>query len=132
MNGPDLGRRTPAEGLVGFAVALSALLVVVFGILQFGLWYHAQTVVLSAAREGAHAAALDGATPESGAATARRLLQLGLGRSGSDVRVEAAADAEVAVVAARGHLQPLVGIPRMLETLPLRARAVAYREGFRP
>lgn len=127
-----LGGRARAAGLVEFAVVLPTFLLLVLGIAQFGLWYHAQGVVLASAREAAQAAALEGATPEEGAAVAQRLLALGLGRLAADVRVEAAADAEVAVVAAEGRLAPIVPLPGIPAGLPLRARAVSYREGFRP
>lgn len=125
-------RRARASGLVEFAVALPVLLLLVLGIAQFGLWYHAQSVVLAATREGAHAAALEGAAPEDGVAAARRLVAAGLGRLADGVRVDAAADAEVAVVAAEGVLPPIVPLSGVVGGLPLRARAIAQREVFRP
>jgi Flp pilus assembly protein TadG len=125
-------RRERCEGIVGFAICLLALLFIVLGIAQFGLWYHAQTVVLGAAREGANAAALEGASPDDGVAVTRRLVQVGLGRYGAGVQVNGDGDAEVSVVEARGGLPAIVRIPGVMETLPLRARAVAYREAFRP
>ena len=54
--------------LVGLVVMMLAL-----GLIQFGLWYHAQHVVLGAAQEGAHAAALDAATTADGHVRAAEL-----------------------------------------------------------
>jgi Flp pilus assembly protein TadG len=125
-------QRARAQGLLDFAIALSALLLVVLGILQFGLWYYAQTVVLAAAREGAHTAALEGATATDGATTAQQVVRLGLGRWGTTVQVQAATDDEVAAVTATGTLTPLVPLPGLAGGLPLHARAIVARERFRP
>ena len=47
------------------------LLVLVFGAVNVAWWYHARNVALAAARAGAEAGRLSGATPAQGAAAAK-------------------------------------------------------------
>lgn len=49
-----------------------AAFLLIFGIVHAGIWFHARNVALSAAREGAHAASMDGGT--GGAARAADFL----------------------------------------------------------
>lgn len=111
---------------------LAVFLAVVLTVAQLGLWLYAASVAQGAAREGALVAALEGGTPDEGAATARRLLGVGLGGYAAGLRVAAEADAEVAVVAADGTLAAWFPLPGLGSDLPVHARAVARREGFRP
>jgi Flp pilus assembly protein TadG len=130
--GREARRRATGQSLVDFAIALPLLVLVLLGMVQFAVWYHGESVVLAAVREGAHAAALEGGIAQDGVDTARRLVTAGLGRYGAGVTVEAAVDAEVARVVAEGRLPAIVPLPGLPDGLPLRARATAYREGFRP
>ena len=127
-----LQTRTPGQAVLEFAVALPVFLMVVLGAVQFGLWYHAQSVVVAAVREGARAVALEGGLPEDGRATTRQLLRAGLGRFQARVEVDVDEDAEVAVVTARGSLAPIVPLPGVAAGLPLQARSAVLRERFRP
>ena len=89
-------------------------------------------MVQAATREGAHAAALEGSAPQDGVATARRLISASLGQFGANVELDASSDDEVAVVAASGSMRPILPLPVLGQSLPLGARAIAYREMFRP
>ena len=110
--------------LVGLVVISLAL-----GLLQFGLWYHAQHVVLGAAQEGAHAAALDGATTSEGQVRATELTRAGLGSLSKDVTVSSIATDKIATVHVEAHLAPIVPF---LPTLTLNADGRAFKERFIP
>jgi Flp pilus assembly protein TadG len=110
--------------LVGLVVMSLAL-----GLIQFGLWYHAQHVVLGAAQEGAHAAALDGATTRDGQARAAELTRAGLGSLSNHVWVSATASDEIATVNVEAHMAPIVPF---LPTITLQAEGRAFRERFIP
>jgi hypothetical protein len=61
-------RGDSGQSLVEFALVVPLLLLLVFGIIEFGRVYHAQLVVASAAREGARKAAVNGDPDTIGAA----------------------------------------------------------------
>lgn len=62
MSGPDMRRRQGDRGAaaVEFALVLPVLLLVIFGIIDFGRMLYAKITLAEAAREGARAAALVG------------------------------------------------------------------------
>jgi hypothetical protein len=117
------------------AVSLPLLVLLVIVLLQGALYVHALHVVASAAREGARAAAADGATVADGEARARALLGAGLGHAGSDLLVQVGEDADDVRVEVSGSMGLLglrtagAGTP---VGLPLEGRGHATREGFRP
>ena len=74
-------RRERGSVAVELAVVAPALMLLVLGVLQFGLWYHAQNVVQTAALEGARTAAAEDGTAETGQARALEVLQEGLGQA---------------------------------------------------
>jgi Flp pilus assembly protein TadG len=120
----EQGEAFVETALVGLVVMTLAL-----GLIQFGLWYHAQHVVLGAAQEGAHAAALDGATTADGQFRAAELTRAGLGSLSNEVSVSAAATDEVATVHVEAHMAPIVPF---LPTITLQAEGRAFRERFIP
>lgn len=122
--------RQPGQALVEGAIAFVLLTMVALALVQFALFVHAQNVVTGAVQDGARAAAGQGGTPERGVAHARALILAGLGAEAGAVEVSGAASGGTVVVEARGSLRlliPWVGDARV----PLRARAVAQKEGFR-
>ncbi|MFN2490794.1 MAG: TadE family protein [Actinomycetota bacterium] len=120
----EQGEAFVETALVGLVVMTLAL-----GLIQFGLWYHAQHVVLGAAQEGAHAAALAGATTADGEVRATELTRAGLGSLSNEVSVLAAATNEVATVHVEAHMAPIVPF---LPTITLQAEGRAFRERFIP
>jgi Flp pilus assembly protein TadG len=106
-------------------VVAGLLLVMVLGVVQFGLWFYGRTVVTGAAREGARAAR----GGERGYAVERagEVLEGGLGRlaAGQDVKVhEAEGRMQVTVSASLPSLVPF------LHTLPVAATGSARREAI--
>lgn len=121
---PERGETFVESALVGLVVML-----LVLGLLQFGLWYHAQHVVIGAAQEGAHAAALDRAFPADGEKRAEEVTRAGLGSLSEDVSVSSSATERVATINVRAKLAPLVPF---FPTLTLAAEARAFKERFIP
>jgi Flp pilus assembly protein TadG len=116
--------------MVEFALVVPVLLVVLIGIVQFALVYHARDVATTAAQEGARLAAAEGRTPEDGEARARDVLQSGLGQTGAGFSVSAQDDGENVVVEASGDY-PLI-IPWVTgNSIPIKADATVRREEFR-
>jgi Flp pilus assembly protein TadG len=110
--------------LVGVVVMALSL-----GLLQFGLWYHAQHVVLGAAQDGAHAAALDGAAPADGEQRAEELVRAGLGSISDGATVSTATTDRVATVRVETSISAIVPF---LPDIELRAEGRAFRERFIP
>lgn len=116
--------------MVELALVLPVLLVILIGVVQFALVYHAKNVATIAAQEGARLAAADGRTPAEGAARARDVLQSGLGGTGSEFSVTAQDTGETVVVQAEGDY-PLI-IPWVTgRSIPIEAAAEVHKEGFR-
>ena len=117
------------QGMVEFALALPVLLVVLIGVLQFGLMYHAQNVMTTAAQEGARLAAQQGSDLASGQARAQDVLLAGLGKTGASFDVTATDTGKTVVVAASGNyplIFPWVGSRKVALT----ATATIRKEGF--
>lgn len=118
------------QAMVETAIAFPLLLLTAIGLVQFALYYHAQNVVIGAVQDGARVAAEENRSVGEGVAYTQALLQAGLGPSASDVRVQGADGGDVVVLEAQGRLHliiPWVGDG----SVPLRARAVMRKEGFR-
>ena len=120
----ERGEAFVETALVGLVVMSLSL-----GLIQFGLWYHAQHVVLGAAQEGAHAAALDGASTSEGQVRAAELSRAGLGSLSGDVTVSSIATDEIATVHVQAHMTPIVPF---LPTITLKADGRAFKERFIP
>jgi len=111
-----------------FVAVVWVFMVVVLGAAQFGLWWHAQHVVLAAAQDAARLTAAEDGTPAAGRARALDLLHAGLGRdAGATVQVHR--DGELASATVTGRLQPLLPIGGGIR---LRATAPSFAEHFRP
>jgi hypothetical protein len=114
---------------VEFTAVVWLFLLIVLGAAQFGLWWHAQHVVLGAAQDAARLVAADGATPAAGHTRARELLQAGLGRDAATAQVQVRRGLEVTQVTVSARLRPLLPIGGGIR---LRATAHSHTERFRP
>src|SRR3972149_1091068 len=124
----DGGRRGErGQAMVELVLVLPVLLIILIGVVQFALVYHAKDVATTAAQEGARLAAADGRTPAEGAARARDVLQSGLGRTGSEFRVTAQDMGDTVVVQAEGHY-PLIIPWGTGRTVPIEAAAGGHKE----
>lgn len=116
--------------MVELAIVLPVLLIVLIGIVQFALVYHARDVATTAAQEGARFAAAEGRTPEEGAARTRDVLESGLGETGAGFSVTAEDSGEIVIVEASGDY-PLI-IPWVTgNSIPIEVEAEVRREEFR-
>jgi Flp pilus assembly protein TadG len=121
------------RGSVALELALvaPALMLLVLGVLQFGLWYHAQNVVETAALEGARVAAAEEGTAGSGESRALEVVHEGLGQVAADQAATASIDQETARVQVTAQLGGLLPIPG-LSSFSLSSEATVFRERFRP
>jgi Flp pilus assembly protein TadG len=128
--GPRAVRAERGQALVEAALTFPLLLLVAIGLVQFALFVHAQGVVTGAVQDGARVAAAEGRTVGEGVAHAEALLDAGLGRSARDVTVRGSEGGGTVALEAQGRLRAIV--PWVADaTLPLGARAVVSKEGFR-
>jgi Flp pilus assembly protein TadG len=74
--------------LVEFALLLPLLLVIVFGIIQFGIIYNTHLVITSAAREGARMATVTDSGADVETAIKRAVASLNANVSGPDIRAK--------------------------------------------
>lgn len=118
------GQAFVETAVVGLVVMLLAL-----GLLQFGLWYHGQHVVLGAAQEGSHAAALDGSDAADGRTRALEMVSAGLGSLADGVSVSSSATGRVATTRVEASMASLIPF---FPHLTLRAEGRAFRERFIP
>ncbi len=121
------------RGIVSLELALVApvLMLLVLGVLQFGLWYHAQRVAQGAALEGARVAAAEDGTAAAGRARAIEILREGLGSVATEEAASASVRPDVARVRVTARLRGLLPIPGLSSFL-LSSEASAFRERFRP
>ena len=121
------------RGSVSLEVAVVApvLMVLVLGLLQFALWYHAQNVVQTAAQEGARVAAAEEGTAEAGRTRALEVLLVGLGRAAENEDAIASVDLDAAHVTVSAEMPGLLPIPG-LSSFTLSSESTAFRERFRP
>jgi Flp pilus assembly protein TadG len=110
------------------AIIFPVTVFLVFGIIQFGIWYHAAVIARSAAQEGARAASAYQATTATGTASAERVLHENANGLISHVQLTPYRDDEVATVSVSGQaLQVIPFIP-----LGVHASATAPVEAYRP
>jgi Flp pilus assembly protein TadG len=121
------------RGIASLELALvaPALMLLVLGVLQFGLWYHAQEVVQGAALEGARAAAAEDGTIAAGRDRAIKVLHEGLGSVATEEGASASVGPDIAQVRVTARLRGLLPIPGLSSFL-LSSEASAFRERFRP
>lgn len=122
-------RRGPARDERGavsieMVVLLPALFVVMFLGMQAALYYHARTIAIAAAQEGARAAGATGATSGDGTAAAYAYLA-GAGDSLESSKASTERTATTATVTVRGHA--LSVIPGWRPVIQQRARAEVER-----
>jgi Flp pilus assembly protein TadG len=115
--------------VVEFVLVVWLFLVLVLGAVQFGLWWHAQHVVLGAAQDAARVAAVEDGTPAAGRARAAELLRVGLGADAATASVEVRRDDQLAAATVTARLRPLLPFG---DGIRLRATAHAFAEHFRP
>jgi Flp pilus assembly protein TadG len=113
------------------AVVAPVLMLLVLGLLQFALWYHAQNVVQTAAQEGARVAAAEEGTAEAGRARALEVLHDGLGQGATSEDAVASLDPDLAHVTVSAEMLGLLPIPG-LSSFTLSSESTAFRERFRP
>jgi hypothetical protein len=113
------------------ALVAPALMLLVLGVLQFGLWYHAQNVVETAALEGARLAAAEDGTAAAGRSRAIDVLGGGLGSAAIHRGAYASVGPEAARVRVKARLRAILPIPG-LSSFPLSSEARVFRERFRP
>ncbi len=124
-------RRERGTVAVELAIVAPALMLLVLGVLQFGLWYHAQNVVETAALEGARVAAAEDGTAGAGKTRALDVLQEGLGQAAEEEGAMASIGRDAARVEVTAQLQGLLPIPG-LRSFTLSSEASVFRERFRP
>lgn len=125
--------RSDERGTAALELALvaPALMLLVLGVLQFGLWYNAENVARTAALEAARTAAAANGTAAAAQGRGFDVLGAGLGQAATQqsVAVDIGADtAQVRVTARIAGLLPILG----LSSFELNGVATAYRERFRP
>ena len=113
------------------AIVAPVLMLLVLGVLQFGLWYHAQNVVQTAALEGARVAAAEDGTAGAAESRALEVLQEGLGQAADVEGATASIDQDAARVEVTARLPGLLPIPG-LRSFSLSFEATVFRERFRP
>lgn len=116
---------------VEFALVAPILMLLILGLLQFGIWYHAQQVVIGAAQEAARLAATEGSNEEAAKRRASELLSAGLGGLAKAPTATVATGPQRATVTVSATLDGLLPLPGLGE-FQLSAQASAYRERFRP
>ena len=128
---PRLNGRQPAQTFVSFAVAGTALLMVVLALGNLAFWLYAQNAVIAAAQEAAVVASREDGTPQAGQQTARAFLQSSLGPDAKRVTtIDISLDANAATASIQGSW-PVV-VLGLVTSAPLHATASIERERFRP
>jgi type II secretory pathway pseudopilin PulG len=113
------------------AIVAPALMVLLLGILQFGLVQHAQQVARTAAQEAARSAAAESANPEVGRDRAVEVMSAGLGNLIGEPEVKVEKDPDLVRAQVRATLRGVLPIPG-LSTFNLSGAASVYSERFRP
>jgi Flp pilus assembly protein TadG len=114
---------------VEFVAVIWLFMILVLGATQFGLWWHAQHVVLGAAQDAARILAAEDGTPTASRNRAQELLRAGLGRDAATAAVHLHRNTQLAQATVTAQLEPLLPIGRAIR---LHATAHSYAEGFRP
>jgi Flp pilus assembly protein TadG len=110
---------------VEFTAVVWLFLLIVLGAVQFGLWWHAQHVVLAAAQDAARIIAADGGTPAAGRTRAMALLEAGLGRDATGATVQVQRGPRLARATVTARLRPMLPIGRGIR---LHATASSHTE----
>ena len=119
------------DAILELAIVAPVLMVLIVGLLQFGLWHHAKNVVETAAMEGAREAAADGATAADGISRSTEVLLAGLGSAIRDPAVRVDKGSELTLVEIEAEMPGLLPIPG-LSSIVLRSASSSLTERFRP
>lgn len=118
------------QALVETAIAFPILLLIALVLVQFALFYEAESVVTGSVQDGARVAAAEGGTVGDGVTHAEAVLRAGLGHSAAGVTVQGSDGGAVVMIEARGQLRLILPWPGG-GSLPLEARAIMSKERFR-
>lgn len=124
-------KRERGTATLELAIVAPTLMLLVLGIVQFGLWYHAEHVARTAAIEAARVAAAEDGTQADAQSRASEVLSAGLGKAAEEPSVNVAIGSDTVRAQVTARLRGLLPIPG-LSSFVLRADATAYRERFRP
>jgi Flp pilus assembly protein TadG len=123
-----MARRRDETGEVTEAVlVVPVLILIIFTVIQFGLWYHASSVVRAAAQEGVRTARVSGGTASTGQATAQSFLQQAAGSLVQNSSVIASRTPDVTDVTVTGNVISVVPYLH----LPVSGHATGNTERFR-
>lgn len=114
---------------IELAVIFPVTLLIVFAIIQFGVWYHASDVAKAAAQEGVRAERVEGGTGQAGVDRANQILDDNARSIIGDRRIVPFRDQEVARIEVTGTCVRIVPIPEL--SLPVHAVAESPVERFR-
>jgi Flp pilus assembly protein TadG len=114
---------------IELAVIFPVTLLIVFAIIQFGVWYHASDVAKAAAQEGVRAARVEGGSGQAGVDRANQVLDDNARSIIGNRRVVPFRDQEVARIEVTGTCVRIVPIPGL--SLPVHAVAESPIERFR-
>ncbi len=109
-------------------LTVPALMLVVFIIIQFGIWYHANNVAEAAAQEGVRAARVMDGTATAGQTTAAAFMTRNAPGAVTGTVVSATRNINIAQVDINATLAAIIPGIR----LPVHATAVSPVERFRP
>lgn len=115
---------------VELALVTPALVALIVGILQFGLWYHAEVVTRAAAMEAARVAAAEGATASDARARGMAVMTDSLGHIATGTGVSVTIGSETVRARVQARLRSIIPLP-WLRSFTISSSAIAYREGFR-
>ena len=109
-------RRDAGSVSVEIAILFPVLLALIVGIVQYGLWFHARSLALTAAQEGVTAARTYGAERAAGPARAREFLAAHGAGTLTDVTVAASTPGagQVGVQVTGRSLSILPGVPGLV------------------
>lgn len=125
-----LPRGEAGESMVEFALVLPLLLLVLIGVVQFGLVSHAQNVATTAVQEGARTGANEAGDTAGAEARSLDVLRSGLGDLG-DAFGTTAVDTSESVTVSTSGAYPLI-IPWLgSQSITIDASAEIRKEGFR-
>jgi Flp pilus assembly protein TadG len=96
------------DATVESVLCVPALLIVLFTVIQFGLWYHAQHVTQAAAQEGVRAVRVETGTSDAGRIKAKDFMANAAPELVRDVTVTADRSATEATVHIHGTVRAVV------------------------
>jgi TadE-like protein len=125
--GPSADERGVAT--IELAVIFPVTLLIVFAIIQFGVWYHASDVAKAAAQEGVRAARVEGGSAQAGVDRANQILDQDARSMIGHRRVVPFRNQDVARIEVTGTCVRIMPIPGL--SLPVHAVAESPVERFR-